>query len=189
MTGANRLLIGIGWSMVVFIAWYRLRKAGRIAPGRRWKGISLTRDHSIELGFLWVASLYSLTLPLKSSITLIDTVVLVSLFGAYTWRVSRAPAEEPHLVGPARYIGTFSVTTRRASVIGLFLGSGVVILLFAHPFASSLEDAGLELGIDPFFIVQWLAPLASEAPELLVAGLFAWRLNTNSAWGPSSPRR
>jgi cation:H+ antiporter len=110
-------------------------------------------------------------------------VVLVSLFGAYTWRVSRAPAEEPHLVGPARYIGTFPVTTRRTSVIGLFLGSGVVILLFAHPFASSLEDAGLELGIDPFFIVQWLAPLASEAPELLVAGLFAWRLNTNSALG------
>ena len=183
MTGANRLLIGIGWSMVVFIAWYRLRKAGRIAPGRRWKGISLTRDHSIELGFLWVATLYSLTLPLKSSITLVDTVVLVSLFGAYTWRVSRAPAEEPHLVGPARYIGTFPVRTRRASVIGLFLGSGVVILLFAHPFASSLEDAGLELGIDPFFIVQWLAPLASEAPELLVAGLFAWRLNTNSALG------
>ncbi len=26
MTGANRLLIGIGWSMVVFIAWYRIRK-------------------------------------------------------------------------------------------------------------------------------------------------------------------
>ena len=31
--------------------------------------------------------------------------------------------------------------------------------------------------------MQWLAPLASEAPELLVAGLFAWRLNTNAALG------
>ena len=31
--------------------------------------------------------------------------------------------------------------------------------------------------------MQWLAPLASEAPELLIAGLFAWRLNTNSALG------
>ena len=29
----------------------------------------------------------------------------------------------------------------------------------------------------------WLAPLASEAPELLVAGLYAWRLNTNAALG------
>jgi cation:H+ antiporter len=182
MTGANRLLIGIGWSMVVFIAWYRIRRADPSAS-RRWEGIRLTRDHSIELGFLWVATLYSLTLPLKSSITLIDTIVLVALFAGYTWRVSRAPAEEPHLVGPARYLGTLSVAARRVSVIGLFLASGVVILLFAHPFASSLEDAGLELGIDPFFIVQWLAPLASEAPELLVAGLFAWRLNTNSGLG------
>jgi cation:H+ antiporter len=183
MTGANRLLIGIGWSMVVFIAWYRIRRTQALAPGQRWEGIELTRDHSIELGFLWVATLYSLTLPLKGSITLIDTVVLVLLFVGYTWRVSRAPAEEPHLVGPARYLGTFSVAARRTWVVALFLASGVVILLFAHPFASSLEDAGLELGIDPFFIVQWLAPLASEAPELLVAGLFAWRLNTNAGLG------
>jgi cation:H+ antiporter len=32
-------------------------------------------------------------------------------------------------------------------------------------------------------LVQWLAPLASEAPELLVAGLYAWRLNTNAGLG------
>src|SRR5437667_115873 len=27
MTGANRLLIGLGWTSVVFIAWYRTRRA------------------------------------------------------------------------------------------------------------------------------------------------------------------
>ena len=182
MTGANRLLIGLGWSMVVFIAWYRLRKTGEMPPGR-WGGIELTRDHSIELGFLWVATLYSLTLPLKGSITLIDTIVLVALFAGYTWRVSRAPAEEPHLVGPARYLGSFPVATRRASVIGLFAASGVVIWLFAHPFAESLVATGEQLRISEFLLVQWLAPLASESPELLVAGLFAWRLNTNSGLG------
>jgi cation:H+ antiporter len=182
MTGANRLLIGLGWSMVVFIAWYRLRKTGEMPPGR-WGGIELTRDHSIELGFLWVATLYSLTLPLKGSITLIDTIVLVALFAGYTWRVSRAPAEEPHLVGPARYLGSFPVATRRASVIGLFAASGVVIWLFAHPFAESLVATGEQLHISEFLLVQWLAPLASESPELLVAGLFAWRLNTNSGLG------
>jgi len=183
MTGANRLLIGLGWSMVVFIAWYRLRRTRALLPGQRWEGIRLTRDHSIELGFLWVATLYSLTLPLKSSITLLDTVILVGLFAGYTWRVSRAPAEEPHLVGPARYLGSFPVVARRASVIGLFLVSGVVILLFAEPFAHSLQEAGEQLGISEFLLVQWLAPLASESPELLVAGLFAWRLNTNAGLG------
>jgi cation:H+ antiporter len=183
MTGANRLLIGLGWSMVVFIAWYRLRKTGRIARGQRWEGIELTREHSIEIGFLWIATLYSLTLPFKGSITLLDSVVLVVLFVGYTWRVSRAPAEEPHLVGPARYLGSFSVVARRASVVGLFLASGVVILLFAEPFAHSLQEAGKQLGISEFLLVQWLAPFASESPELLVAGLFAWRLNTNAALG------
>jgi cation:H+ antiporter len=183
MTGANRLLIGLGWSMVVFIAWYRLRRTGVLPKGQRWEGIQLTRDHSIELGFLWVATLYSLTLPLKSSITLVDTLILVGLFAGYTWRVARAPAEEPHLVGPARYLGTFPVAPRRAWVIGLFLSSGIVIWLFAEPFAHSLQEAGRDLGISQFLLVQWLAPLASESPELLVAGLFAWRLNTNSALG------
>ena len=182
MTGANRLLIGLGWSMVVFIAWYRLRGTGELRR-RRWEGIELTRDHSIELGFLWIATLYSLTLPLKNSITLVDTAVLVGLFAGYTWRVSRAPAEEPHLVGPARYLGSLSVAIRRTWVVGLFAGSGVVIWLFAHSFAEALVETGEQLHISEFLLVQWLAPLASEAPELLVAGLFAWRLNTNSGLG------
>jgi cation:H+ antiporter len=107
----------------------------------------------------------------------------VGLFAGYTWRVSRAPAEEPHLVGPARYLGTFATRARRASVIGLFLGSGLVIWLFAEPFAHALVETGGAIGISEFLLVQWLAPLASEAPELLVAGLFAWRLNTNSGLG------
>ena len=181
MTGANRLLIGIGWSMVVFIAWSRLRRRG--GGSERWSGIRLSREHSIELGFLFAATLYSLTLPLKHSITLIDTLVLVGLFAAYTWRVSRAPAEEPHLVGPARYLGTFRPRVRRSWVIGLFAASGAVIWLFAEPFAHALVETGTEVGISEFVLVQWLAPLASEAPELLVAGLFAWRLNTNAGLG------
>jgi cation:H+ antiporter len=180
MTGANRLLIGIGWSMVVFIAWYRLRGN---RSGERWEGIQLAREHSIELGFLFVATLYSLTLPLKHSITLIDTVILVGLFAGYTWRVSRAPAEEPHLVGPARYLGTFRPAARRSWVIALFAASGIVIWVFAEPFAHALVETGTDLGISEFVLVQWLAPLASESPELLVAGLFAWRLNTNAGLG------
>ena len=43
--------------------------------------------------------------------------------------------------------------------------------------------AGRDFGISEFFLVQWLAPLASEAPELFIAGLFAWRLNTDAGLG------
>jgi cation:H+ antiporter len=178
MTGANRLLIGIGWSMVVFIAWYRGR-----ARRRPIREIRLERSHSVEVAFLGLATVYGLSLPLKPSITLVDSAVLVAIFAAYTIRVSRAPAEEPHLVGPARYLGTLSPSVRRTWVVGLFLFSGAVIVLCAERFADALVATGQELGISEFLLVQWVAPLASEAPELLVAGLYAWRLNTNAALG------
>jgi cation:H+ antiporter len=183
MTGANRLLIGIGWSSVVFIAWYRSRKrvAGReLAPIRE---ISLSRTHAVEIAFLGVATLYSLTLPLKHSITLFDAGVLIGLFLLYMLRLARAPAEEPHLVGPARWLGSFPERRRRVTVVALFVWAAFVIVLCAEPFAHALVSAGRDHGISEFFLVQWLAPLASEAPEFIIAGLFAWRLQTDTALG------
>ncbi|HYF12323.1 MAG TPA: sodium:proton exchanger [Actinomycetota bacterium] len=178
MTGANRLLIGIGWSLVVFIAYFRSRSNPPVL-----RDVALERPHAVEVSFLAIATLYSLTLPLKASITLIDAAVLVTIFVAYTIRISRAPAEEPHLVGPARLIGTFSTPHRRAAVIGMFVFSAAVILVCAEPFAHALVLTGREFGVSEFLLVQWLAPLASEAPELLIAGLYAWRLTTNAALG------
>jgi cation:H+ antiporter len=176
MTGANRLLIGIGWSMVVFVAWFRAREQHR-------SGVVLERSHSIELAFLALATAYSLTLPLKTTVTLFDAAVLVGIFIAYTVRIASAPAEEPRLVGPARYLGTFTDGSRRATVLGLFVFAAFVILLVAEHFAEALVGTGRQLNVSEFLLVQWLAPLASEAPELVVAGLYAWRLNTNAGLG------
>jgi cation:H+ antiporter len=185
MTGGNRLLIGIGWSMVVLLAAWRMKT---IARRQGYTGpidteVKLDRDHSVEIAFLLVATLYSLTLPLKRTLTLFDSVVLIGLFVAYLWRIARAPAEEPHLVGPAELIGNLKPRARRI-VVGLMLVFAAgVILASAEGFAEALVATGAQFGIDEFLLVQWLAPLASEAPELLVAGLFAWRLNTNSGLG------
>ncbi|MCW5891864.1 MAG: sodium:proton exchanger [bacterium] len=178
MTGANRLLIGIGWSMVIFIAWWRHRQ--RRIP---FHAVALERSQSVELSYLAVATMYSLTLPMKSTVTLLDALVLVGIFVAYTIRLSSAPAAEPHLIGPARYIGTFGPRARRTAVAVLFVFAAAVILLVAEHFAEALVATGREIGISEFVLVQWLAPLASEAPELLVAGLYAWRLNTSAGLG------
>jgi cation:H+ antiporter len=180
MTGANRLLIGVGWTLVVFLAWRQFKKRGTPEEGKQ---IQLDRSHAVELSYLALATLYSLFIALRRSITLVDAAILVALFIAYTIRISRAPAEEPHLVGPAKWIGTFSVPKRRTTVIGLFVFAGAVILLVAEHFAEALVGSGQSLGVSEFLLVQWLAPLASEAPELLVAGLYAIRLNTNNALG------
>ncbi|MEY2473686.1 MAG: cation:H+ antiporter [Actinomycetota bacterium] len=180
MTGANRLLIGVGWSLVVFLAWRQYSKRGEPEKGRE---IQLDRSHAVELAYLAVATAWSLFIALRRSITIVDAVVLVSLFVAYTIRISKAPAEEPDLVGPAAWIGAMATAKRRAVVIGFFLGAAGVILLCAEHFAEALVGTGARLGVSEFLLVQWLAPLASEAPELLVAGLFAMRLNTNGGLG------
>ncbi len=185
MTGGNRLLIGIGWSLVVLLAAWRMRKIGAAEgyDGPYDDEVKLSRTHSIEIGFLAVATIYSLTLPLKRTINLFDAVVLVSLFVAYMIRVARAPAAEPHLVGPAQLIGSLRRTQRRIVVGALLVFAAGVILACAEGFAESLVETGSQFGISKFLLVQWLAPLASEAPELLVAGLFAWRLNTEAGLG------
>lgn len=191
MTGGNQLLIGIGWSVVVLLAAYRLRAARRgsgprsLPPGVDLEatGVTLERSHAVEISFLVLATLYGLTLPLKESLTLVDAAVLVFLFGAYMFRIARAPAEEPHLVGPAQLIATLPTRQRRAVVLLLFLAAIVVILAVAEPFAEGLVDVGEEFGINEFVLISIVAPLASESPELLVAAMFAWRLNTNAGLG------
>ncbi len=173
MTGANRLLIGIAWPMVVVLAWIRFRKTS----------ISLQDGHGLELIVLLAATVYAFTLPFREGIALVDMAVLVSFFVFYIWRVARLPAEPPHLVGPALLIGSLPPWPRRAAVAALAIVAAVAILLVAKPFATSLVETGVAVGIDEFLLVQWLAPLASEAPEFVVVALFAWRGATTAALG------
>ena len=185
MTGGNRLLIGVGWAVVVLIAARRIRSIARQEghDGPVDTDVHLDRAAAVEIVFLAMATLYSLTLCLKHRLTIFDAVILIALYLAYAVRISRAPATKPELVGPALLLGRLRTRTRRLAV-GATLGyAALVIFLSAEPFAVSLVQTGRTFGISTFLLVQWLAPLASEAPELIVAGLFAWRLNTNAGLG------
>ena len=173
MTGANRLLIGIAWPMVIAIGWLRFRKSM----------VSLETQHGLELIVLLAATVYAFTIPFRGEISLLDFLVLVSMFVFYIWRVARLPAEEPHLVGPAKLIGSLSTRARRAFTAVIAIVSAVGILLVAKPFATSLVATGAAMGIDEFLLVQWIAPLASEAPEFVVVALFAWRGAATAALG------
>jgi cation:H+ antiporter len=73
MTGSNRLLLGLGWPMVSVLAW--------LARGQRT--LRLSRDATLPLVFLSIATVYSFVLPLKASIGLIDTLGLFALFVGY----------------------------------------------------------------------------------------------------------
>jgi cation:H+ antiporter len=170
MTGSNRLLIGFGWSLaaLAFIAGARRR-------GQRARGVDLEPERRIELSYLGLASVYAVIIPITRQIAWYDSIVLIGLFVAYIWRVSHTPNDEPDLIGVPAALGALPSRRRRPIVIGMFVFAAAVVLSAAEPFAEALIGTGRALNIDEFLLVQWLAPLASESPELLVAALFAFR--------------
>jgi len=172
MLGANRLLIGIGWSLVVLVAWRRTRTQ----RSTLLRGVTLGRPHSVELTALALASLWCLSLPFRRSVGLVDTGVLFAIFGAYSVRLAAAPREEPELEGVAAWLGERSTVSRRVIAAAMVALAVAVIFLCADAFADALVASGSRLGISDFFLVQWVAPLASEAPELIIATIYAWRL-------------
>ncbi len=166
MTGANRLLIGLGWAAVVLVAGHR--------SGSR--ELQLAPAQSLELRFLIWATLYSFLIPLTGRIDLHDAAILLLLFGAYVNAARKGDTHQLEPAGPAALIvHQHSEQGRRLWAVGLFLFAAYAIFVAAEPFADSLVYIGRETGIDEFLLVQWVAPLASESPEFVIALLFAWK--------------
>jgi len=173
MTGSNRLLVGVGWAAVMGVFWYTQRRSV----------LRLQRSHALEVAVLLAATLYSFVLPLKGSLAWYDAVVLLGLFALYLRLAARTPGEAVALIGPAALIGALPRPARRAALAGLFLYAAVVIALCAEAFAGGLVETGTALGIDRFLLVQWVAPLASEAPEFIAAVLFTVRGRASAGMG------
>lgn len=171
MTGANRLLVGLGWPLILFLFILVKKK----------KEIVLDKSQRVEIFYLAMATLYSFTIPLKGSLNLIDTVILVTLFAMYTRRAAQMETIEPELVGPVRIVANMKTRPRRILTIFMFIFAGTVIFFVAEPFAESLVSMGKDLGMDEFLLVQWLAPIASESPEFIVAATWTMRGAAGSA--------
>jgi cation:H+ antiporter len=166
MTGANRLLIGLGWPAVVLLACWRERSHHLAIPSHQ----------RLEMRFLLISTLYSFLIPLNGKIDLFDAAVLLGMFLWYVARATQGHRQEGELVGPAAWVeARVRNTTRRFIVAGLLIYSALAIFVSAEPFAEGLVHIGTDYDIDKFLLVQWVAPLASESPEFVIALLFAWR--------------
>ena len=173
MTGANRLLIGVGWAAVVFTYWL---KAGK-------RAVQLDPGHKIEIFYLALATLYSFVIPIKGRLDLVDASVLIIIFIFYMRAASKAVHVEPELEGPTEMIERWGTGPRRLCTALFFLLSGFTIFVAAEPFAEGLLATGRTFGIEEFILVQWLAPLASESPEFIVAILFALKAQPGISMG------
>ena len=166
VTGANRLLIGLGWSLVILIFWLKRRRA-----------LDLRGYMALEMIMLIAATAVSFLIFFMGQVHIILAGVLIAMYLFYLWVSSTRESEEPELIGVAQFIGSFPARQRRAFVAVLFVYAAAVILVAAEPFVESLVETGSSLGIDEFILIQWVAPLASESPEIIIAVLFSLRAN------------
>ena len=176
MTGSNRLLLGFGWPLVVIIALLAARRMTKRRAADAPASLRLEPGSRMDIGFLIILGVLAFAIPLIGSIPIWFGIGLVLVFAAYLWRAGRSAGDaEDEFVGAAADIAAMPTRRRRATVIALFVVSAVIILLSAEPFAEALVASGQSIGIDSYYLVQWLAPLASEAPEFVIAAMFALR--------------
>ncbi|MGO2862855.1 MAG: sodium:proton exchanger [Brevibacterium sp.] len=176
MTGSNRLLLGFGWPLVVVIALLVARRIAKRTKSPVQTSLRLESGNRMDIGFLVILGVIAFAIPLLGSIPVWFGIALILIFIAYLWRAGSAAGDEnEEFVGAAALIVEMPTRARRITVVAMFLVSAAIILTSAEPFAEALVASGSALGIDSYFLVQWLAPLASEAPEFIIAAMFALR--------------
>ncbi len=164
MTGANRILIGVGWALIAIVYYFKHHR----------KEIALDNSQGLEISLLLIATVYSLVIPLKGTLSWVDMIVLFALFIYYAGRAARSEKHEAELEGIAAELDhVLGNNARRLVVLLMFGFAGFAIWFSAEPFAEGLKATGAAYGVNEFFLVQWLAPLASESPEAMIALLFA----------------
>jgi cation:H+ antiporter len=172
LTGALRMLTGLGWPMIYFAAAFAHRRKTR-TPLRR---IQLEADHCVEVVGLLVPLIYISVVLAKGSLNLIDAAVLIIIYGAYLTILGKMPPREHEGIEELEYVPRTIVLSprgRRIFLIMLFFAAGGVLIYFtAEPFLASLMAIAIRIGIPSFVFIQWVAPFVSEFPEM--ASTFYW---------------
>ncbi len=176
LTGAIRLLLGLGWPMIYFVFAWSARRRGDPAHAP----IKLQREHAIEVIGLIPPLLYFVVIVWKQTISWLDAVVLLALYVVYLLVLLRNPPHSVEELRDAAVVSRWAYRQRgwrqKAAIGALFAGGGFLLYVTAHPFLESmLAVAGL-LGVSQFVLVQWVAPFLSEFPEKVSAFLWARRV-------------
>jgi cation:H+ antiporter len=164
LTGASRLLLGCAVALPAVVGL--LGGRWRSAPIER---VTLACPHRLELAILAAGGLWALRGVMRGELTLLDSAVLVSLYVLYLRRVAAIGGDGPPPVGVAAVLEQMPARQRKRWCAGLLLYAAAVILLTAVPFGDAVLGTGALVGIQPYLLLQWIVPVATEAPELVVA--------------------
>ena len=176
LTGAIRLLIGLGWPAVYCVAAFSGRKTrGRLPT------IALEPEHAIEVMGLVPPLAWFFVIWLKGSIGVWDAAVLIALYVTYLAVLLRVPPHEEEALADApavsRWAYNLGGARRGLAIAGLFVAGGALLYVTAEPFLASLLGIAALLGVSDFVFVQWVAPFLSEFPENVSALYWAKRVD------------
>jgi cation:H+ antiporter len=164
LTGASRLLVGVCVALPAVVALVPRRwRPGPVGP------ITLNPPQRVELACLALGALWALRATLAGELGMLDALVLCSLYGLYLRRAAASESDAPAPVGVAAQLAELPAGQRRRWVRGLMTYAAAVILLTAVPFGDAVLGTGALVGISPYLLLQWIVPIATETPELVVA--------------------
>jgi len=173
VTGSNRLLMGVGWSLVFITAEiYSRTRTGRGIPY-----IELRRETLVQVLMLMVSSGYFVFILIHRRLDLLDGLILFVMFSAYMVLLKKLPEEgaekKDTLIAMPRYLATIPRRGEQLyKLVGLFAIGGLTMWAMAEPFLESMKSVALVMGVGTFVFVQWCAPFLSEFPETVTA--FYW---------------
>jgi cation:H+ antiporter len=165
LTGATRLLLtgAIGLPLAVAMI---ARKRHQAAAS-----LELAAPRRLELAILLITTIFATQIVVRGNLTLVDGVIFVALYALYARRVQGTPDEEPAVLGVPAGLVSLPPHYRRPAIAGLIFVAGAVVVTVANPFADALLATGTSLGIDPYFLIQSVVPVATEAPEFVVVAV------------------
>jgi len=164
-TGANRLIVGLFVPMTFYVAAWRARRRGQ----SKLRFVQLPATSSLETVFLLVPTLIVLIIGLRGRLSPVESVLLFFTYLVYLGAVYRLPSEagEEELPFVPRTIRTWSDTRQKLTILALFLIGGALLFLSIDPFIENTKHLGTALGLNAYFLFQWLAPFLSEFPEFI----------------------
>ncbi|HEY7338512.1 MAG TPA: hypothetical protein VH639_26735 [Bryobacteraceae bacterium] len=179
LTGALRLLTGLGWPVIYFTAAVVHRRR----TGKPLRGIHLREHHAIEVLGLAAPLLYFGFVIWKGSLSLIDGAVLLAMYASYLLILQRMPPEDAETIEDMEAIPRKIVTSPRrlriVIILSLFAGGGFFIAYSTEPFLASVLSLAALVGVPDFVFLQLITPIATEFPEM--ASTFYWARTVDRA--------
>jgi cation:H+ antiporter len=165
LTGATRLLLTGAITMPLAVGYLAYRRRESVQP------FTLATSRRLELAILLIASIFAIQIVVRGHLTVVDGIVLLALYVIYARRVQGTPDEQPAVAGVGAGLLTLPPRYQRPAIAALIGVAAAIVATIANPFADALLETGTSLGLDPYYLIQSIVPLTTEAPEFVVVAV------------------